>query len=144
MQWALANRVIIHFFVFVCAGIIFGLVNQFLLDPFAGLAANFETFARNSAPLMVALVCLMPIFVRDTLKMSNRIAGPMHNLQTTVKRIADGEEDVPPLRFRKGDMWNDLPDQFNRMINSLRNPESRATPKQTSEQNTSEKEPVCV
>ena len=61
----------------------------------------------------------MPIFIRDTLTLSNRMAGPICRLQDTVKRIANGEE-VPPLSFRKSDMWQDLPAQFNAMTEQLR------------------------
>ncbi|MEZ6130644.1 MAG: hypothetical protein R3C59_18305 [Planctomycetaceae bacterium] len=120
VQWTLALRVVLHFFIFVCAGCVFGLINQFLADPMAGLQANLTSFWRQSAPLVLALVCLIPIFVRDTLTLSNRIAGPIYNLRRTCRQLADGQTDVRPLKFRKGDMWSDLPDLFNRMTTRLR------------------------
>ncbi len=120
VQWTLARRVVLHFFVFVCAGAVFGLVNQFLLDPFGGLKQNLNAFLRNSAPMLVALLCLLPIFIRDTLTLTNRIAGPIHNLKNTIRKISEGQEDVRPLTFRKGDMMEDLPDLFNGMVEKLR------------------------
>ena len=119
VQWSLATRVLLHFFVFVCAGGVFGLINQFMADPFGGVEKNVMTFLRNSAPMFLALVCLMPIFVRDTLTLSNRIAGPIHNLKNTIRQWGDGETDVRPLRFRKGDFWGDLPELFNNMTDRL-------------------------
>lgn len=68
--------------------------------------------------MLVAMLCLIPIFVQDTLILSNRIAGPICRLRSTIKRIGDGES-VPPLAFRKNDMWDDLPDLFNRMMTEL-------------------------
>lgn len=116
VQHMLAGRVVLHFFIFICAGAIFGIINQFLMNPFDSVQENLTVFARHSAPFLVALVCLIPIFVRDTLTLSNRIAGPIHNLRKTIQRHVDGESDIKPLRFRKKDFWPDLPDAFNTMI----------------------------
>ncbi|APZ91341.1 hypothetical protein [Fuerstiella marisgermanici] len=120
VQWTLALRVVLHFLVFVCAGAVFGLINQFLIDPFGGLAGNLSAFCRNSGPILVALLCLLPIFIRDTLTLSNRIAGPIYSLEKTIVQISDGDEDVRPLKFRKDDMWEELPEMFNNMVESLR------------------------
>jgi hypothetical protein len=126
VQWTLASRVLLHFFVFVCAGAIFGIINQFLMDPFGGVQKNLLAFFRQSAPTMIALVCLLPIFVRDTLTLSNRVAGPIYNLRDKMKRLGDGEQGVPALKFRKGDMWSDLPELFNVMTERLKNGEKTA------------------
>ena len=76
VQWTLAFRVVTHFFVFVCAGVIFGLINQFLMDPFGGLSKNLATFWRHTGPMLVALVCLMPVFIRDTLTLDELWVSP--------------------------------------------------------------------
>ena len=119
VQYTLAGRVILHFFVFICAGTVFGLINQFLMNPFGGVHENVTTFLRQSAPLLLALVCLIPIFIRDTLTLSNRIAGPIYNLRNTIKKISNGDKDVRPLKFRKNDFWSDLPEAFNTMTSHL-------------------------
>ncbi|MCP4783786.1 MAG: hypothetical protein GY903_19725 [Fuerstiella sp.] len=127
VQWTLALRVILHFFVFVCAGAFFGLINQFFKNPFGGLAANVNTFWQQSGPMLLALVCLMPVFIRDTLTLSNRVAGPIYRLRENIRRIGNGEE-VPPLKFRDKDMWDDVPELFNRMTERL---QSEASTNQT-------------
>ena len=119
VQWTLALRVVLHFFVFVCAGAIFGLINQFLSDPFGGVSKNLSTFWQHSGPMLLALLCLMPVFIRDTLTLSNRMAGPICRLRDSIKRISEGE-DVPPLKFRRKDMWDDVPALFNAMVERLR------------------------
>ena len=115
VQWTLASRVILHFSMFIVAGFAFGLINQFLADPFGGLANNTAQFLRSSAPLLLALVCLISVFIRDTLTLTNSIAGPIFNMQRHMGRIARGEE-VGPLKFRNQDMWDGLPETFNEMI----------------------------
>lgn len=119
VQYTLAGRVILHFFVFICAGTVFGLINQFLMNPFGGVEENLTTFLRHSSPFLVALVCLIPIFVRDTLTLSNRIAGPIYNLRNTIRKISTGDTEVRPLKFRKNDFWDDLPEAFNAMTERL-------------------------
>ena len=128
VQWTLAMRVVMHFGVFVCAGAIFGLINQFLVAPFAGIRENFAIFWGQSGPMLLALACLMPVFVRDTLTLTNRMAGPIHNLRETVKKLAAGEEDVRPLKFRDGDFWPDLPEMFNTMTERLRSDSTDVAP----------------
>lgn len=120
VQWTLASRVVVHFLVFVFAGAVFGLINQFLMDPFGGVRQNLAAFGRNNGPMLLALLCLLPVFIRDTLTLSNRIAGPVYNLNKTINRLADGDEHVPPLQFRKGDMWPEMPAAFNTMVKRLR------------------------
>ena len=139
-QWTLALRVVLHFFVFVCTGAFFGLINQCFKDPFGGLAVNVNKFWEQSGPMLLALACLIPIFVRDTLTLSNKIVGPICRLRDTVKRLGDGEA-VPPLEFRKNDMWNDLPELFNRMTDRL---QTAATTKQVDTNAGQAETPVSV
>jgi len=117
----------LHFFLFICGGAAFGLIVQFLSDPFASPLEHVKTFARHSAPMLVVLLCLIPVFIRDTLTLSNRIVGPICRLRDTVKRMGEGEE-VPPLKFRRNDMWEDLPELFNRMVARLQAEETPAPP----------------
>lgn len=116
VQHKLARRVVSHFLIFICVGATLGIVNQFLLNPFGSLEENLTVFFRQNTPFLLAMVCLIPIFVRDTLTLSNRIAGPIYNLRKTMQRHIDGENNVPPLRFRKNDFWPDLPAAFNAML----------------------------
>ena len=50
---------------------------------------------------------------------SHRIAGPLHNLDRKMRRIASGEE-PSPVRFRRRDQFLELADSFNAMIVKLR------------------------
>ncbi len=118
-QWSLTTRVLLHFFVFVSAGVFFGLINQFMADPFGGLSPNVRAFWRNSGPMLLALTCLSPIFVWDTLTLSSRIAGPIHRLKDRMKQITRGESDLQPMEFGDKDMWDDLPEVFNEMVAHL-------------------------
>lgn len=119
VQYSLAFRVVMHFFIFLCAGTILGLMNQFLMNPSGGAKENVSVFFRQNVPFLLAMLCLLPVFVRDTLTLSNRIAGPIYNLRTTISSILNDDPDVRPLKFRDGDYWTALPEEFNRMTDHL-------------------------
>lgn len=63
-------------------------------------------------PLMVVMLILMPVFLRDTLKLSNRFAGPMFRLRTVLSELADGG-DGSRIKFRTGDFWQSTAGDFN-------------------------------
>lgn len=138
VQWTLAARVMLHFFVFLCVGASLGLINQFLSNPLASVTDHLAAFWSQSKPLLLALLCLVPIFVRDTLRLTNRIAGPIYNLHRTCEQLATGDPNVRPLQFRKGDMWADLPEKFNSMVEKLRSAENSSHRPVTSVQAESE------
>jgi len=50
---------------------------------------------------------------------SHRIAGPLHHLNTTMRRVAAGE-DPGPLQFRRRDQFRELAESFNAMVARLK------------------------
>jgi hypothetical protein len=67
------------------------------------------------APAVVASLLLVPIILLDSLRMSNRFAGPMVRLRRAMGRLAEGES-VQPINFRDNDFWADFAEDFNRML----------------------------
>jgi hypothetical protein len=84
--------------------------------------------------LFICLLCLIPVFAYDAVKLSHRFAGPMVSLRRTLEQLADGKV-VEPLRFRKDDYWHGLSDATNRIAQRLRQVEanSRSTEEKPSE-----------
>ena len=111
---------------FALAAAFFGFLVQFLKDRDGGFGAIFGGFWENNGAIVIAMACLMPAFIRDTLRMSNRVAGPIHNLHKVCKQIADGDPEVRPLKFRDDDMFQYLPADFNRMVERLQNGHPKA------------------
>ena len=61
------------------------------------------------------MLLLLPVFLRDTLKLSNRFAGPMYRLRSALKSIvSDGT--LKPIKFRDGDFWQDAAADFNLVL----------------------------
>jgi nitrogen fixation/metabolism regulation signal transduction histidine kinase len=69
-------------------------------------------------PILAVMFLLLPVFLRDTLKMSNRFAGPMYRLRTALRMVSE-KESCGPIKFRKGDFWQDAASDFNTMLGEL-------------------------
>jgi len=78
------------------------------------------------APAILTSLILVPIVVVDSLKFSNRFAGPVLRLRGTITRLADGER-VEPVNFRENDYWREFAEEFNRMIARVQGDAPEAT-----------------
>lgn len=48
------------------------------------------------------------------------MAGPLYRLNYHLKSIADDPRQLRPIQFRKGDHFEEVEENFNRMVESLR------------------------
>ncbi len=75
----------------------------------------------HNEALLITLTILSPIIVYDFLLLSHRFAGPMVSIRRNLNGLASGEQ-VPPMRMRKNDFWQDVGEDINKIadrINSL-------------------------
>lgn len=77
-----------------------------------------QSALKAQAPLMAVMLILMPIFLRDTLKLSNRFAGPMYRLRTVLAEMAEGKEGSK-IKFRTGDFWQPTAGDFNVVLDQM-------------------------
>jgi nitrogen fixation/metabolism regulation signal transduction histidine kinase len=118
VQGALTRRIIFHWLVFMLVTSAVAFVLQVLADPFRGLSAHLKDLWWTHGPFLLVMVFLLPVFVMDAIKLSNRFAGPIFSLRRAIRRIAAGEA-PRKLKFRQGDFWQDLADDYNAMLAKL-------------------------
>lgn len=115
IQSSLAWRLAGHWLLFT--GLLL-VLNTFLqmsfLFPQQAFGDAFLSAAWAQIPLLVCVAALVPLFTRDALRISNRLAGPMVRLRKSLKSLAAGEK-VPPLVFRENDYWLESATEFNRV-----------------------------
>ncbi|MCR9295417.1 MAG: hypothetical protein NXI32_22085 [bacterium] len=116
VQGALAKRICFHWVVFFLLSLLclFSL-EYFLGDPTLTLGGHLSVLWNKYGFFLLLMVAIIPSFVYDTLKLSNRFAGPMIRIKQSIRKLADGEA-VSELKFRDGDFWCDVSDDFNRMV----------------------------
>jgi hypothetical protein len=77
-----------------------------------------------NGPYLVVFLMLLPIFLRDTVRLVNRVAGPWCRLRSVLQAINEGR-DPGPLRFRDGDFGQDVAAEFNELMERLHRAESQ-------------------
>ena len=64
------------------------------------------------SPVLLALLFVLPLIAWDSVRLSNRFAGPMFRLRRYMVQLSRGEP-VPKVFFRPGDYWQDFDQAFN-------------------------------
>lgn len=122
VQWSITGRVLIHWGLFLTCLVALGtFVRVLVVIGEQPLSEALQTAAVSQVPVLAVMFVLLPLFLRDTLKLSNRFAGPMFRLRTSLKKLA-GEQSTAPISFRKGDFWQEAADDFNhvcKMVETL-------------------------
>lgn len=77
-------------------------------------AAHIRMLMVQFGPACLASFILVPILVVDTLRLSNRLVGPLVRLRDGMRRLTRGER-VAPINFRAGDFMDELGTEFNKL-----------------------------
>ena len=126
MQGLLVFKVILYWVNgFLTIGLLIAAWSVFMHMP----KTSTELFARmwdSVGPALVASIFLLPLIVMACIRWSNRYAGPMVRQHQTLTELADGKS-VRPLKFRNGDLWFEMAEQFNRINQRVEQAEARAS-----------------
>lgn len=118
IQGALVLRMLVQWLAFVVALTSVVVLMQLVIDPLQ----DAESWRRQVKTTLLALglvsFALLPIFVWDIIKFSHRFVGPIVRLHSHVRELDDGCESR--LTFRANDYWLDLADDFNAMMDRVR------------------------
>ena len=123
VQGALVKRLVKHWIGFFSVAALIAFCLQVLANPFRPFDQHLEQLWWTHGPFMLVLVFLLPVFVVDTIRISNRFAGPIYRLRQTIRSLSQGEPHKP-LKFRDFDFWQGLAEDFNQMVDRLRNDEA--------------------
>ncbi len=118
VQGVLARRLVLHWVLFIVVTMVVAFCMQLLGNPMRPFREHAHKVWLTHGPFFLVLIALLPVFVRDSIKLSHRFAGPIYRLRTTIRSIAEGNP-APRLKFRKGDYWHDLAEDFNTMVEQL-------------------------
>ena len=128
VQSALVRRVILHWFLFVFVTFfVIGFLQTCVETPAFTMSEVFSSFLANNSLALVVSLSLLPVFVYDVIKLTNRFAGPISRLRSELKSLANGGP-AKPLVFRDGDFWAEIASDFNTAF-KLRNEATSDNPK---------------
>ena len=115
VQGALVLRVVTYWGFCILALTLMLLCWRTFTIPGRSFAFHLDWLWFHYCPAVIASLLLIPILVLDSVRMSNRFAGPMVRLRRSMRRLAEGE-DVQPINFRGNDFWSEFAGDFNRML----------------------------
>ncbi|WP_442508166.1 hypothetical protein SH528x_007126 [Novipirellula sp. SH528] len=116
VQGGLLRKIAIHWIVFfVCNAIALTIWIRLFEQPDANWGQTFADTMRRFMPFFVITMALIPAFVWDTLKLTNRFAGPILRLRSALADARSGRA-VTPLHFRNDDFWQNIAADFNAVI----------------------------
>ncbi len=126
VQGGLVRMIALHWgLFFVCNSLALIIWLRLFEQPDVAWGQTLSDCLRRFLPFFVITIALIPAFVWDTLKLTNRFAGPMMRLRSALAEASAGRS-VAPLRFRHGDFWTAVADDFNRLMKRARLAESSA------------------
>ncbi len=116
VQGGVVRKIAIHWVLFfVCNAIALMIWIRLFEQPDADWGQTFADTLLRFLPFFVITMALIPAFVWDTLKLTNRFAGPILRLRGALADASAGRA-VPPLHFRTNDFWQEMAGNFNKLM----------------------------
>lgn len=125
VQTSLMRRICLHWFLFVVANVIaIATWIRFLETPFDTWTATLQITWTRVFPFLLVSIAIVPVFIWDAIKLSNRFAGPIIRVRKVLAQIANGQT-PKPIEFRSGDFWKSLAHDLNRAFLFRVSPETK-------------------
>jgi hypothetical protein len=116
VQGGLLRKIAIHWtLLFIVNAIALVIWVRMFEQPEASWGATFGDCVHRFLPFFIISVIMIPAFIWDTLKITNRFAGPVLRLRGALANAARGRA-VEPLQFRNNDFWQEIADDFNSLL----------------------------
>lgn len=113
VQGVLIRQLVYHWLLAGLVMFLYLLIMQVFSSPDRlSLMGHLDAMWSKYSVLLIAIVAVFPVFIYDSIKLSNRFAGPMVSFRNRLNKLARGEE-VTALNFRKKDFWHDLSGDLN-------------------------------
>jgi len=119
VQWAIVRQSLLHWLCFSLAAVLFLAFLQLLLGGvFKPWSEHWQAIWPMAVSVYLSFLVLLPMFVYDSFKLSNRFAGPIKRVRRVLRELAEGKP-FAPVKFRKGDFWAELADELNAAVQTL-------------------------
>ncbi|MCA9169865.1 MAG: hypothetical protein KDB23_19455 [Planctomycetales bacterium] len=118
IQLTLVRRLMLHWGIFVAVTCLVATFIQFLMDPLQSKDEVAYRFRLTVGTMLLVAGCLAPIFIRDTIRLSHRVVGPLIRLRRAFQEVEPGAV-AGRIALRKTDYWQELIADYNAMLERL-------------------------
>ncbi|HMO14094.1 MAG TPA: hypothetical protein PKD64_00475 [Pirellulaceae bacterium] len=124
VQGRLIRRVMFHWLIFFAVLMLtIAFFNILLESPEKSLSDRFSDAFRQNFLLGLTMISLLPAFMLDTIRFSNRFVGPVYRLRKAMRELA-ATGTAAPLKFRDNDFWADAATEFNQIVEKMQRVET--------------------
>ena len=121
VQGALLRRILMHWVVFfLVSGMTLALMMALVGDPALGMVERITSQTGMFTLLSLVMLALLPVFMLDTTRFSNRFVGPIGRLRRHLRELGT-EQNTEPCSFRDNDFWAGMADEFNTVADLVKN-----------------------
>lgn len=118
LQGDIVKRILLHWLTFIAAGTALSMTLRFLTHPTEPLGRQIGEMLGEFGPYLAVLLALLPVFVLDTIKLTNRFAGPYVRFRQHVRALVE-RRSPGPLKFRDGDFWCETEEDLNKLFSEI-------------------------
>jgi hypothetical protein len=115
LQGGIVARILLHWLAFVAVGTVMAVTLRWLTHPTVPISEQVGDMFAAFGPYLVTLLALLPIFVLDTIKLTNRFAGPYVRFRRHIRELA-ANRSPGPIKFRDGDFWCETEADLNQLL----------------------------
>lgn len=117
VQSSLAKRILLHWLVLMFATALGILAWTRLIEaPTEPWESVLNISLGHLTPVVITFLVMLPMFIKDSLNLSNRFAGPIVRVKRVLADYADGKS-IKPIELRHSDFWKSLAHEVNRVTN---------------------------
>lgn len=121
VQGALLRRILIHWVVFfVVAVMTLAAMVALVGDPALTMVGRIQSQIGQFMLMGLVMLALLPVFMLDTTRFSNRFVGPIGRLRRHLRELGT-DQNTDPCSFRDSDFWAGMADEFNTVADLVKN-----------------------
>jgi hypothetical protein len=118
-QWAIVRQSLLHWFYHSSLTIFFLLILELLLG---GILRPWGEVWQALWPIAAAvyfsMLLLLPIFILDSFKLSNRFIGPVARIRIALRELAEGKP-YRRVELRTKDFWPEMGQELDAAVEAL-------------------------
>lgn len=118
LQGGIVKRILWHWLTFVAAGTVIAVFLRVMTHPTVPLREQWGDIVAAFGPFLVTMLALLPVFVVDTIKLTNRFAGPYVRFRRYIREIVENRN-PGPVKFRDGDYWRETEADLNALLSEI-------------------------
>jgi len=113
VQGALLRRILMHWVVFFFVAVMtLALMVGLVGDPSMTMMDRITSQTGQFMLLGMVMLALLPVFMLDTTRFSNRFVGPIGRLRRQLRELGT-DHTTEPCVFRDNDFWAGMAEEFN-------------------------------